>query len=176
MSRKHVWVTIAVLTALSFAGAEMSAQSDKAAVLALARDLERNTYRQSDALNQLRQLGRNAAPAIPSLLCLVEMDIEKTAVPHGGDVAVREATEVLAAIGPQIIPPILEVFSAPCGRPVGKTAAGRPCRLKLRDEGDRPEYCEWVRGWLADALAGLDSSVIPDLIVSWFSVNVTGRL
>jgi HEAT repeat protein len=165
----------AALTALSFAGPKMSAQSEKAAVLALARDLESNTYRRTDALNQLRELGRNAAPAIPSLLCLVEMNVEATAVPHGGNLDLREATETLSTIGPQIIPPILEVFSAPCSSPVGKTVAGRPCRLRLRDETMRPEYCGMVRSWLAGALAGLDSSVVPDLLAAYRSSSSRHR-
>ena len=138
--------------------------------LALARELEHDDWRRSDALWRLRQLGSDAAPVLPALLCVIEEEIPNSPVPHGGDSNLRDATEALSAIGPGIIPPILQVLDAPCGSPVGaKASSGRSCRLSLppNEEDGRAEYCEWVRYRLASALGGLDPQVIPDLVAAF---------
>jgi hypothetical protein len=138
----------------------VSEEPDSAMIEALAAKLEsKDTYRDG-AFRHLRKLGRRAAPAIPSLLCLIEEEIEDILLPHGEGSHLWEATNTLSAIGPDIIPPILAALDSPCDCPVGRKSGGTPCHL--------PDLNSWVcdraRFQLAKALSGLDVTIVPQLV------------
>lgn len=153
---------------------EVQEYPDARMVLSLVQKLETKAVDTFDGLGKLSGLGAAATPAIPSLLCLIQEQVPNTPVPHGGDADLRMTIETLSSIGPAIIPPIVEVLDSPCGTPVGRRTDGRGCRIAMPlDHGDR-EYCAWVRSWLADALAALDPSVVPQLVAA-FQMSGRGR-
>jgi hypothetical protein len=111
-------------------------------------DIEQDRYY---ALEKLRGLKAEAAPAIPRLLCEVEMHIDYIywrGEPTEDIGWVDEAAATLAAIGEPAVKAIVEVLAGACTEAVGHDLAGRPCRNQDMDS----ELCDWREGVLLDVL------------------------
>jgi hypothetical protein len=119
--------------------------------LRFTAQLDRGNTDRSYALERLRKLGQDAAPAIPRLLCEIEMHIQEIVwrqEPLRDFGWVDDAARTLVAVGAPAARSIVEVLVGGCSEAVGRRLDGRPCRNPKMD----PELCGWRRHLLLKVL------------------------